>query len=104
MNEENKQTADELAKAVEIVQTAIRDEEARLEKIANTGEQSPVMLEGTTRTGYYCQIMIDPREAAQVLLDYQYPVWKVLKEESPMGLWDRLSEIYGLGTVSSVDI
>ena len=104
MKEENKQTADELAKAVEIVQTAIRDEEARLEKIANTEEQDPVMLEGTTRTGYYCQIMIDPREAAQVLLDYQYPVWEVLKEESPMGLWDRLAEIYGLDTVSSVDI
>ncbi len=101
---ENKETTDELAKAVKIVHEAIRAEEAHLDKIAHEGEQSPIMLEGTTSTGYYAQIKVNPREAAQVLLDYQYPVWKVLKEEAPIGMWDRLSDIYGLDSVSSVDL
>ena len=101
---ENQTNTDELAKAVKLVQEAIRAEEARLEKIAHSSEESPIMLEGTTSTGYFCQMMIDPKEAAQVLLDYQYPVWKVLEEESPIEMWDRLSDIYGLDAVSSVDI
>ena len=101
---ENNAKADALAEAVKLVQAAIRDEEARLEKIAHEGEQSPIMLEGTTSTGYYAQIMVNPREAAQVLLDYQYPVWKVLEEDAPIGMWDRLADIYGLDTVSSVDL
>lgn len=101
---ENNAKADALAEAVKLVREAIRAEETRLDKIAHEGEQSPIMLEGTTSTGYYAQIMVNPREAAQVLLDYQYPVWKVLEEEAPIGMWDRLAEIYGLDTVSSVDL
>lgn len=100
----NKSDTEELAKAVKIVQKAIRDMEAEYEKIAKTEEQGPVMLEGSTRTGYACQMMVDPKDVAKVFLDYQYPVWYILGEEPPMDMWERLAEIYGLDTVSSVDI
>jgi hypothetical protein len=101
---ENKANADDLAKAVKIVQEAIRAEAARYKKIAQTEEQDPVMLEGRTRTGYYCEMMVDPKDVAKVFLDYDYPVWHILEEEPPEGIWDRLAEIYGLDAVNSVDI
>lgn len=101
---DNKSDIDELTKAVRIVQKAIRDLEADYKKIANTEEQDPVMLEGETSTGYMCQMMVDPKDVAKVFLDYQYPAWHILEEEPPMGMWERLAEIYGLDAVSYVNL
>ena len=101
---EKKQDNNELSKAVKIVQEAIRAQENYYKKIVETDGQSLVMLEGETSTGYYCQMMVDPKDVAKVFLDYQYPIWSVLDEEPPMGMWERLAEIYGLSSVGSVNI
>jgi len=101
---ENESATDELTKAVKIVRKAIQDLETNYKKIANTEEQDPVLLEGDTRTGYACQMMVDPKDVAQVFLDYEYPMWRILEEEPPEAMWNRLAEIYGLDAVCSVDI
>lgn len=95
---------DKLEDAVKIVQAAIKAKEDYYTKIANTEEQDPVMLEGMTAKGYGCTLMVDPKDVARIFIEYNYPVWSILEEESPIGLWDDLARFYGLETVSSVDL
>jgi len=94
----------ELESAVKTVQAAIRAMEAEYRKIGSMDDQSPIMLEGETSTGYYCQMMVDPKDVAEVFLKYDYPVWRTLEEDVPQEMWDELARIYGLETVSSVDL
>ncbi len=93
-----------LKEAVEIVNAAIREKEAAYIKISQIDEQDPVMLEGRTRTGYECQMMVDPQEVAKIFLEYGYHVWNILGEEAPIGMWDELAEHFGLDAVGSVDL
>jgi hypothetical protein len=65
---------------------------------------SPILIEGETRAGYYCQMMVDPREVAPILLRYNHPVWLALGEDSPDAMWEELGEHFGLASVSSVDL
>ena len=41
------------------------------------------MVEGETLTGYYCQLMTDPKDVAKILLEYDYLVWRVFDEDAP---------------------
>ena len=100
----NTNPTDKLEDAVKIVQAAIKAKEDYYTKIANTEEQDPIMLEGMTAKGYGCTLMVDPKDVARIFLEYNYPVWSILEEESPIGLWDDLARFYGLETVSSVDL
>jgi hypothetical protein len=63
-----------LEDAVAIVQKEIRKWRERYESVAKTEEQDPIMVEGEMSTGYYCQLMADPKDAAKILLEYDYPV------------------------------
>lgn len=59
-------------------------------------ERDPIMVEGKTSTGYYCQLMADPKDAAKILLKYDYPVWRVLDEDAPRAMWEDLGREFGL--------
>jgi len=103
--DENKTiSTDELMNAVKNVQAAIKAKEDQYREIASTEEQDPVLLEGMTVKGYGCHVLVDPKDVAQLFLEYNYPVWSVLEEEPPIGLWDDLARFYGLESVSSVDL
>lgn len=101
---QKKTTAKELEKAVKLVNEAIHVEEARLQTIASTEEQSPIMIEGYTTTNHFCQLMVDPKEVARIMLEYNYPTWKVLEEEAPETMWEDLGRLYGLSAACSADI
>ena len=103
-HDNNTNPTDNLKDAVKVVQAAIKAKEDYYTKIANTEEQDPVLLEGTTVKGYFCHLMVDPKDVTRVFLEYNYPVWSILEEEPPIGLWDDLARFYGLETVSSVDL
>ncbi len=47
---------EELNEAVKLVNSAIAEEESRLRKIIEGYEDSHIMVDGETETGYYCQI------------------------------------------------
>lgn len=93
-----------LSAAVKLVNEAIATEYRRLESLANTEENDPILVEGETSAGYYCQMMVDPKDVARILLDYNYPVWRVLEEDAPDGMWEDLGRKFGLTTVSSFDL
>lgn len=93
---------DELLNAVKVVQAAIKAKEDRYRKIASTEEQDPILIEGETRTGYECQLMVDPKDVAQVFLDYDFALWNTVVGEVSDSMWDRLAEIYGLDRVYPV--
>ena len=103
-HDNNTNPTDNLKDAVKIVQAAIKAKEELYTKIANTEEQDLVLLEGMTSKGHRCHLMVDPRDVAQVFLEYNYPVWSILEEEPPIGLWDDLALFYGLGSVDRVDL
>ena len=103
--EANKPTEMELEQAVKIVNAAIRKEEERYRKIANSADkQKPVLVEGCTTTNYDCQLMVDPKTLAHTLLYNEYPTWKILKADSPDRMWEDLGKIYGLEYVTSFDL
>ena len=95
---------DELKNAVKIVQSAIKATEDEYRKIASTEDQDPVLLEGETVKGYHCHIMVDPKEVAEIFLEYNYPIWSILEEDPPIALWDDLARFYGLESVCCVDL
>jgi hypothetical protein len=98
---------EELNNAREIINQKISDERTKLEaftllKPDATPEQ--ILIEGETEMGYYCQIMVDPRDCAPILLKYDYPIYKVLQEEFPEGMWEELGRKFGIKTIMSVDL
>ena len=94
----------ELKDAVAVVQKEIRDLRAKYESVAKTEEQDPILVEGETSAGYCCQLMVDPKDVAKILLEYDYPVWRVLEEEAPDEMWEDLGRKFGLEHVYSVDL
>ncbi|MBQ2659784.1 hypothetical protein IJF85_02305, partial [Candidatus Saccharibacteria bacterium] len=57
MDETIKRRNDEkLAEAVKLVNDAIMAEYKRLEKIAKTEEDDPILIEGETTAGYFCHL------------------------------------------------
>ena len=48
--------------------------------------------------------MVGPKDVAKILLEYDYPVWRVLEEEAPDEMWGDLGRKFGLEHVCSVDL
>ena len=98
-------TKKQLAEAIKLVNDAIAKETKRLEDILNgDDEQSPIMVEGETFQDYYCQMMVNPKDVAKIMLDYSYPTWRILGEDAPVGMWEELGRKFGVKIVSSVDL
>ena len=97
-------TREEFSKARCIVEEEIRSVTADLEAVAKGEDQEPVMVDGETETGYYCRLMVDPKDAAKIMLNYDYPIYKVTGMEPPQGMWDELARKFGLSSVMSVDL
>lgn len=105
MDETIKRSNDEkLAEAVKLVNDAIMAEYKRLEKIAKTEEDDPILIEGETTAGYFCHLMVDPQDVAKIALEYNYPVWHILQQDYPDGMWEDLGRKFGLETVCSMDL
>ena len=100
--DEKEEEKNRLSDAVRIVKEAIDTERKRLEAIKE--DDDPIMLVGETVTGYYAQLMVNPKTVAKIMLDYDYPFWTILDEEAPQGMWDQLAKVFGLDAVSEVDI
>ena len=97
--------SEKLGAAIKLVNDAIMVEFKRLEEIAKSdNEDDPIMIEGETSTGYYCQMMVAPREVAKIILEYNYPVWHILGQDYPDSMWEDLGRKFGLATVCSIDL
>jgi len=93
--------------AVDTVQQAISDYRTQLEAITLVKEgfePDPILIEAETKTGYYCQMMVNPKDAAEILLKYDFPIYEVLGDEAPQGMWDDLAEQFGVEAVTSFDL
>ena len=95
---------EKLAEAVKLVNEAITAEYKRLDEIAKTEEGDPIMIEGETTAGYGCHMMVDPKDVAKIALEYNYPVWHILQQDYPDGMWEDLGRKFGLAVVYSMDL
>ncbi len=93
-----------LENAVAVVQKEIHNLRTKYGTIAKTKGQNPIMVEGETSTGYYCQLMVDPKDVAKILLEYDYPVWRVLGENAPDAMWEGLGRKFRLEHIYSVNL
>ena len=93
-----------LEDAVAVVQKEIRDLRAKYESVAKTEEQDPILVEGETSAGYFCQLMVNPQEVAKIFVDYDYALYRVLGEDAPDAMWEDLGRKFGLEHVCSVDL
>ncbi len=96
-------------KARDTILQLISDYRTELEAITLVREDledtlDPVLVEGETMAGYYCQMMIGPKLVAEILLKYDYPIFRVLGEEGPDAMWHEIASKLGLASVSSVDL
>ena len=98
------QMSEKIDSAVKLVNEAIMAEYKRLEEIAKTEEGDPILIEGETTAGYFCHLMVDPKEVARIALEYNYPVWHILQQDYPDGMWEDLGRKFGLETVCSMDL
>ena len=93
-----------LSEAVRIVKRAIAAEGDRLRQISTDEEADPILLEGETTTGCVAHIMAESAKVAQIMLNYEYPLYRILDEDAPQGMWDELARLVGLDDVCSVDL
>ena len=93
-----------LEDAVAVVQKEIRDLRAKYESVAKTEEQDPILVEGETSAGYFCQLMVDPKDVARIFVDYDYALYRILGEDAPDTMWEDLGRKFGLEHVCSVDL
>ena len=105
MDETAQRRKDEkLAEAVKLVNEAIRAKQEEYEKIAHTDEQDPIMLVGETGKGVIVHALVDPKDVADIFLEYDYPTSLILEQEPPQAMWDTIANLVGLESVSSVDL
>lgn len=100
-------TNEELNHARDIINQKISDERTKLEAITllkPDAEPHPICIEGETTAGYYCQLMVDPRDCAPILLKHNFEIYKTLQEDCPDEMWEELGAKFGLATVTSVDL
>ena len=71
-------------------------------KLFESGD--PILIEGETTAGYFCHLMVDPKDVAKIALEYNYPVWHILEHDYPDGMWEDLGRKFGLATVCSIDL
>ena len=94
-----------LEDAVAVVQKEIRKWREKYESVANeNGQDHPIMVEGETTAGYFCQLMVNSREVAKIFVDYDYALYRVLGEDAPDAMWEDLGRKFGLEHVCSVDL
>ena len=93
-----------LGDAVAVVQKEIRDLRIKYESVAKTEEQDSIMVEGETTAGYFCQLMVDPKDVAKIFVDYDYALYRVLGEDAPDAMREDLGRKFGLEHVCSVDL
>lgn len=94
----------ELDNAVAIVQKEINNLRAKYEAVAKEDEQDLIMIEGETIAGYACQLLVDPKEFARILVDYDYALYRALNEEAPDDMWEDLGRKFGIKYVCAVDM
>ena len=83
----------------------IRKWREKYESVANeNGQDHPIMVEGETTAGYFCQLMVNPQEVAKIFVDYDYALYRVLGEDAPDAMWEDLGRKFGLEHVCSVDL
>ncbi len=75
---------EKLTNAVKLVNEVIVAEYKRLESLVNTEENDLILVEGETSAGYYCQMMVDPKDVARILLDYNSQFGECLKKTRRM--------------------
>lgn len=100
------QEAMTLSEAVRIVRKAIAAEEDYLkQKIATNETTDLVTLVGESDTGYVVHVMaVRPAEVIQTMLNYDYPLYKVLGESAPQRMLNELARITGVDNVFEVDL
>lgn len=72
---------EELNEAVKLVNSVIAEEGSKLRKIIEGDEDSHVMVDEETETGYCCQIQVDAKMIAEVYLRYDYLIYRILGQE-----------------------
>ena len=97
-------TEEQVREAVKIVNQAIGERRRKLEKITRTNDNDYIELDGETSRGYPCRVLADPHIVANILLEYDYPVWSVLGEEAPTKMWEELAREFGMDLVMDLDI
>lgn len=97
-------TREDLTAAIKLVNDEIAAYEKELRGLFDDETPEPTLIEGETTTGHYCQLMVDPRIAARIMLDYDFPKYKILGDDAPEEMWREMAREFGLGSVSSVDL
>ncbi len=95
---------DDLSAASKLVSEAIYEYQKNLEKILNTEKNDPIKVRGVTSAHYDCELMVDPRDVAKIILEYDFPVCHILGREYPFEMWEALGRKFGLLRVSGFDL
>ena len=93
--------------AIERVKQLISDYRTKLEAITlveKDDDLEPVTVEGDTCKGYHVMTLVNPKIPAQIMLDFDYPVFRILGEEPPREMWNRMALTFGLDEVEFVDL
>lgn len=93
------------SEAVDTVNQAISEYRASLEAIISANDDDdPILIEGSTTAGYQCQLFVNAKEVAKIILEYDYPTSRILGQEAPQEMWDDLGRHFGLSEVYSFDL
>lgn len=109
MTEETKPkyTKEQIDEARQIIQSLIQDKESAYKKMLEEPDDDLdvddyVELDAITTTGFDCKMWVDKKDIAKVLLEYDYPLFSVMRRRSPKEMWNKLASIYGMGDIEDI--
>ena len=93
-------------RVIEPVNKRIIAEYSRLEAIIDTpaGKREYIKVRGETHKGCLVELTVDPGPISQIMLDYDYPIYRVLLWLNPRGMSERIARYLGLKKVFQVQI
>ena len=93
-------------RVIDPVNQRIIAEYSRLEAIVDTpaGKREYITVRGEMHNGCRVQMLVDPGPIAQIMLDYDYPVYRVLLWIHPRGMWEAIARYLGFRKVFPVQI
>ena len=104
-----KYTKEQIDKAIDIVreQIDICEEiyKRMLEKPVDEDDldiTDLVELTMVTTTGFDCKMYVDRKDIVKVLLDNDYPIYKVLRKSCPESIWNKIANVYGMDQVEGI--
>lgn len=96
-------TDTELKRAISIVNAEVFILACQIKQYFQAKKQEKVVIKGSTNTNFPAEILADPSDISEIVLNNIFLMNYVLKSEFPREMWLNIIELVGLDKIEHID-